>query len=606
MEEITTRLRRPEMGADLSLHYFNHSLLLCTGPTMALPRPVLAALVSVVVLMPAFVVANDCAPEPLAVTIGNVTLSNNNVARGIEIAIGTPAQSFVFMPQWPLNNSFVYGNDGHCDTGVSSSKCTTFRGGAYNAIGSSTRKVPASGSYPADSAPWSALSFSADTLFLGLNSTSLASSSDDNTSTSLDNFAFGIPLNDLGQQGYHPMNALGLGFNSTLLNALKSTGRIASRSWSMFWGLNGADSTAQMDGVFVLGGYDAAKVVESQRYTQSLAGPGSACSSRMVVTITDMILNFSNGTNASIFPGAESTVLQACITPDFPTLMTLPTDPYFDAIEILTNASMNEQRSSGLVYYSNRYLPKELNVYTGDLTIKLQSGLEVRVPNNQLIVPDRYIDRTGVIQANATGLDTTILAIQGENAGDILQLGRQFLSVAYVMLNQDANEFTLWQANPTTNRHLVAVDERNADITSVCSSSGSGSGSNSTTPSGPSSARKPLSSGAIAGAAIGAFVGVAAIIAAVLLLLFWRRPRNHVVAATVAGAPTHRFHDPIQGVALMSPESSTPPIGSIVDDKKNTSGQYHEAYEMNTATVAHNGLTGMDGIVPRNAPHYEL
>ena len=572
---------------------------------MAAPRSVMAALVSVVVLMPARVAATDCAPEPLAVAIGNVTLSNNNVARGIEIAIGTPAQSFAFMPQWPLNNSFVYGTDGHCDTGVSSAKCTTFRGGAYNAIGSSSRIVPTAGSYPADSSPWSAVSFSADTLFLGLNNASSTSSSDGNTSTSLDDFAFGIPLNDLGQQGYHPMNALGLGFNSTLLHALKSSGRIASRSWSMFWGLNGADSTAQMDGVFVLGGYDAAKVVESQKYTQSLAGPGSVCSSRMVVTITDMVLNFSNGTDASIFPRTESTVLQACITPDFPTLMTLPTDPYFDAIEALTNASMNEQRSSGLVYFSNRYLPEEPNVYTGDLTIKLQSGLDVRVPNDQLIVPDRYIDRAGVIQANPTGLDTTILAIQGENAGDVLQLGRQFLSVAYVMLNQDANEFTLWQANPTANRQLVAVDENNTDVTSFCSSSGSGAGSNTTTSSGTSSARKPLSAGAIAGVTIGAFVG-AAILAAVLLLLLRRRRHNNVDAATAAGAPTHRYHDPSQGVALMSQESSTPPLGSIVDDKKNTSRQYYEAYELDYSTVAQTGLVGVNSTLPRNAPHYEL
>ncbi|CAK7236425.1 hypothetical protein SBRCBS47491_009632 [Sporothrix bragantina] len=478
---------------------------------------------------------STCAEPPVAITIGNVSLSNNHVARGLEISIGSPPQSFAFLPQWPMNNSFVYGTDGHCTTDLSTAACTTFRGGSYNGIASTSRTVPGSAEYPVDAAPYASVSHAADTVIL--NGTS-------SNSTTLSQFPFGVPLNDLGQQGYHPMNALGLGFNSTILQALKASGRIASRTWSMFWGLNGADATAQMEGIFVLGGYDKAKVVAGQTTTLPLADAGSVCPSRMVLSITDLVLNFSNGTNASLFPGTASTALQACITPDYPVLMTLPYDPYFKAIETLTNATI-EQRSTGLVFFANRYLPGAKNVYTGDLTITLQTGLSIRIPNDQLIVPDRTIDTTtGAIAANSSGLDTTILAIQNVNANDMTQLGRQFLSAAYVMLNQDANSFTLWQANPTTGRQLVAVDESNTEL-SVCTSSGnnetstdstdpSSTSASSTSSTSSTSTPKHMSTGVIAGAVVGAAVAVAAVIGISVFYCLRRRRQQRTSATAVA------------------------------------------------------------------------
>ncbi|CAK7246400.1 MAG: hypothetical protein STHCBS139747_008030 [Sporothrix thermara] len=488
-----------------------------------------------------------CAPAPVAITIGNVTLSNNQIARGLDISIGSPPQSFAFLPQWPMNNSFVYGVDGHCTPDLSSAACTTFRGGAYSGIASITRTVPEPASHPVDAAPYSSVSFAADTVVLNgtLDSPSPANTT---TTTSLAQFPFGVPLNDLGQQSYHPMNALGLGANSTLLNALKASGRIASRSWSMFWGLNGAEATAQMAGVFVLGGYDRAKTVPGQMTTLPLADAGSVCPSRMVLSITDLVLNFANGTDASLFPGAASTALQACITPDYPVLMTLPDDPFFKAMETLTNASI-DQRSDGIVFFANRYLPgasSSSSVYTGDLTITLQSGLAIRVPNDQLIVPDRTIDPvSGAIVANSSGLDTTILAIQNINANDMTQLGRQFLSAAYVMLNQDAGSFTVWQANPTVARDLVAVDETNAELT-ACNASSSSSSSSSSSEAAESAApsTKHVSPGVIAGAVVGSCIAVAALVGLAVFFCVRRRrqQRTAALAATRAvDAARHKF-----------------------------------------------------------------
>jgi len=51
---------------------------------------------------------------------------------------------------------------------------------------------------------------------------------------------------------------------------------------------------------------------------------------------------------------SSQTTMAACVVPDYPVLMTTPTDSYFDSFEILTNASLLD-RSSGLYYYDMIY-----------------------------------------------------------------------------------------------------------------------------------------------------------------------------------------------------------------------------------------------------------
>jgi hypothetical protein len=42
----------------------------------------------------------DCVASPFSVRVGNVSLTNSQVARGLAISVGTPAQPFAFLPQW--------------------------------------------------------------------------------------------------------------------------------------------------------------------------------------------------------------------------------------------------------------------------------------------------------------------------------------------------------------------------------------------------------------------------------------------------------------------------------------------------------------------------
>jgi len=119
------------------------------------------------------------------------------------------------------------------------------------------------------------------------------------------------------------MNAMGLGRNSTMLNALHSAGTITSRSWSLFWGLTGADANSQMDGSLVLGGYDAAKVT-GDNFTDHLY-IDKGCITSFLVTVTDIVMNLPDSSKISILGTSSGAAMRMCIQPEIP-LITLPAD----------------------------------------------------------------------------------------------------------------------------------------------------------------------------------------------------------------------------------------------------------------------------------------
>ncbi len=43
-----------------------------------------------------------CVPPPVPVRIGNVTLPNQMIARGVEMSIGQPAQNVALLPLWSV------------------------------------------------------------------------------------------------------------------------------------------------------------------------------------------------------------------------------------------------------------------------------------------------------------------------------------------------------------------------------------------------------------------------------------------------------------------------------------------------------------------------
>ena len=125
-------------------------------------------------------------------------------------------------------------------------------------------------------------------------------------SLKLDNYPIGITRVD-GEE----LNVLGLGINSTLLTALATAGVLTSRTWGYFHGWTGTDATTQLDGNLVLGGYDEAKI-SGTNLTLPLSHEPN-CLSGLLITVSNVVLNLKNGSEASIMGGSKGRALRGCV-----------------------------------------------------------------------------------------------------------------------------------------------------------------------------------------------------------------------------------------------------------------------------------------------------
>lgn len=252
-------------------------------------------------------------------------------------------------PTRPQNNTFIFGSSCFSPFGnepVGPDKCNTFRGGQYDQFASSSRGDADSSSVPTDDGP--KCDYATESLKL-------------NDEVTMKDQVVGIVKSvsgGLGDQGYAPMNGVGLGPDSSILKALMEAKKIPSRTWSMFWGREGANSNTMLDGTFVFGGYDKAKVTGSPM-RQSLDG-GNRCVSKMLVSVTDLIVNFPNGTDVSLFDGVQSDAMAACLDPTYPGVMDMPLEPYFERFLQVTAGPTERTifdmgRSFGIYFYNILY-----------------------------------------------------------------------------------------------------------------------------------------------------------------------------------------------------------------------------------------------------------
>lgn len=302
-----------------------------------------------------FSFAQQCSNRSVfSLPIKDVTLSNRQLMRGVPISIGTPPQNLSMMPQPYLNDTWLYNStDYFCNSSwTSPTGCITARGGLYDPGDSSSSQnatnVKDSGGDPSDTMRaldlhiWES-EWVNDKLIIG-NST-------------FDDFPLGMPGFPIFDT-YDTQSHFGLGINSTLLNALKSTRAIASRAYSWWWGLQGAAS--QADGQIVFGGYDSGKV-HGPNYTKELEAPSyPACNSGMMVTISDLVLTFPNSTKYSMLSPNQ---LNACILPDYPLILTLPWEPAYSNFESATQTqNFGRVGGNGLAFGGVGYYPDQVYV----------------------------------------------------------------------------------------------------------------------------------------------------------------------------------------------------------------------------------------------------
>lgn len=252
-----------------------------------------------------------------------------------------------------LNDTWLYTTDNaRCqDLGnVTQAACRTARGGLFDPQDSNTfhptSSVEAAGGDPSDVQRT-----------LGQHYWESAWANDDIRlgNASLLQFPIGMPQMSSGSI-FDAQHNIGLGSNSTILNALLKSGRIASKTWSWYWGLEGVSGESQLDGSLVLGGYDKAKTIGS-RYTQDLVLPEENCQSGMRLTVTDVRLDFPNGTTTGVLGDKQ---ILACLQPDFPVLMTMPEDPYYNNFQSLTHTQYVATTLANGISAGPIYLPGEV------------------------------------------------------------------------------------------------------------------------------------------------------------------------------------------------------------------------------------------------------
>ncbi|KAJ3534674.1 hypothetical protein NM208_g7443 [Fusarium decemcellulare] len=396
--------------------------------------------------------ADNCIPSPLALPIENVTLHSGYVRRGVAISVGEPAQKLSFIPRWNNNNTFIYGPKCGQPSTFTRAECNTWRGGLYEPK-NSTIDGTLKKDYLPVSENWASNTYNMFTSTLRLGD-----------AFTLKDFPMAQPVDPdgWGLLGYSPQHILGMGPDSTLLSSLRNAGRIASKSVGYYWGPDSADSKGDAPGSFVLGGYDRAKTYGDGHQIEYTLGRVD-CLSKMMVSISDLVLNFPNGTSRSIFPSDhDGSTLDACIYPHNPNFMKLGGDPWFDnLLAAIDNKDMGRSQRQGVDYWSV-LLDPEKPIFKGDITVKLNTGLDVTVPNDQFMVTERRINEDGEIFRNDS---QPLIRIDRVNGG-LPSLGRYFLTAAYLATNEDSGTFTLWKANPTSDQDLVALDTNNKAVDS--------------------------------------------------------------------------------------------------------------------------------------------
>ncbi|KAA8633983.1 hypothetical protein SMACR_07615 [Sordaria macrospora] len=280
----------------------------------------------VLALGAASVLAADC-PSPLSFPITTKQIDPkvpDSFMRGISVKIGTPEQT-ILVNAWPdLNNTYIYDQQMLCDPSIiwNDEICFVRRGGIYHyedsktfskyndfaSAGGATNEITTTGTELGVKKLLTSSLAGVETLSVG--------GSDASSVT----MPIGIPrLRWDG--GYTILHALGLGANSTYLNALSQSKKIPSRVWSYFWGRQWG-SGAPLDGSIVFGGYDQEKTI-GKNYTQPLDySESTGCWTGMKVTVSDLVLNYRNGDDESIMP--RNSAIPVCIVPQRHLLLEAP------------------------------------------------------------------------------------------------------------------------------------------------------------------------------------------------------------------------------------------------------------------------------------------
>ena len=211
--------------------------------------------------------------------------------------------------------------------------------------------------------------------------------------------------------------------------------------------------------------------------------------------------------------------------------------------------------------HASRIARQLLNMrrYDGNLTFNIYPDLEITIPNHQLVVPDIEINPGGqeIVSNYSTYAEVLINSLQAINLNDMPRFGMPFLSSAYLLVDNDNQQFTLWASQQSETSNLIELGPpacRPPVAPSVPTSTATAP------PPPPSSSltdSRP-SRGAIAGGVIG---GLAAILlfCSAYLLQRRRRKRQQNRQQTLQGGFDATYSDNLAYNKAEMPSDQQPP-----------------------------------------------
>ncbi|KAK1056199.1 hypothetical protein LTR74_015110 [Friedmanniomyces endolithicus] len=439
----------------------------------------LAALLCVSWTLP---VAAQCEIPPLALAWTNTTVTSDGlgVTRGIEMGIGTPNQIFALRPYTALNNTRV-NNVADCDS-TSNDTCVGGEGGVFNSQSSPSYSVSIKGN-------WNGSQIDTE------DSTGSYVYFNDRVSFQSAASVYGFPVvMDSEPQG-GSFSGLPIGTNSSFLRAAVHGGVAPSQVVGL-WA--GSRSLTPVDGLMVLGGYDAARV--NGNFTSfPVADASAALPCPLQVNITGLYF-----AGQSLL--GDSQAMTACIEPYVQRFVFTPAVAQTFAQITAQNASLYK----GMDYNASSTPP-------GNLTITLSNGYTTNITNDELFTLRRGSDQYGRYAiTNNTVVEAGISDNRAKSpASQTPTLGGLFLTFNYLVMDYENDEFRLAPA--------VASDaQTGSSLTTVCTPTAPPSAIPSPTPAPPPANH----TAAIAGGVVGGVVGLALIAAAIAFVLFRRRRRQ--------------------------------------------------------------------------------
>lgn len=142
----------------------------------------------------------------------------------------------------------------------------------------------------------------------------------------LQNFEFGVSNKQI--HAWRPQAELGIGVNSSFIDALHAAGNISSKSYSFSWGNDFANDS--YDGSIIFGGYDKSIAAGMRNITRTFTrNETTRCPEGMIVELTEMKLASESGDIANIFEGLGT--IEVCIVPSMRNIMAMH-KPYGDRI----------------------------------------------------------------------------------------------------------------------------------------------------------------------------------------------------------------------------------------------------------------------------------